>query len=90
MMRIDLSNGDVFTDTGKFLKRLHCPKAAAWDKMAAAALPDARECGECSHLVYDTAGMTDEALERLLAHHPNACLKISLTQTNCTVLPAIS
>ncbi|MFM2295538.1 MAG: hypothetical protein RLZZ350_1951 [Verrucomicrobiota bacterium] len=88
-MIIDLKTGDLFSDSGRFLKRLHCPKNAAWDSMTDSVLPDARICQVCTRLVHDTAAMTEDDVAQLLERNPAACLKISLTQTNCTVLPSI-
>jgi hypothetical protein len=86
-MKIDLQSGSLFTDAGKFLKRLHCPKAASWDDMEASAGSSHRTCFQCAHTVHDTAVMTDAELEQLMEREPTACLKLSLTQSNCTVLP---
>ena len=36
---------------------------------------------------YDTTKMNDSDLELLIKHDPKVCLKISLSQNNCTVLP---
>ena len=87
-MIIDLKTGNLFTDSGRFLKRLHCPKQADWDSMDDSALPGARICQECTHMVHDTAMMSEADVVRLLERDPAACLKISLTQNNCTVMPA--
>ena len=88
-MMIDVKTGNLFTDTESFLKRLHCPKHADWDSMAESGLPDVKVCRECARVVHDTSAMTDDDLVQLLERNPAACLKISLTQSNCTVLPGI-
>jgi hypothetical protein len=86
-MKIDLQNGDLFTNAGKFLKRLHCPKDAEWDKMTGAPSLGARTCRECSRIVHDTSAMTEEEIEQLLKREPASCLKVSLSQDNCNVIP---
>ena len=85
-MKIDLQASSLYTDAGKFLKKLHCPLDKSWDELKPLE-SGSRMCSSCSRVVHKTASMTDEELESLLAKDPEACLMISLTQANCTVLP---
>jgi hypothetical protein len=85
-MRIDPSTLDLFTDSGRFLKRLDCPQRVSWDLMTKGA-PGGRVCNACSRMVHETSGMTDDDLVSLLEKDPSACLMISPTQENCTVIP---
>lgn len=86
-MQIDPTTADLYTDTGQFLKRLCCPRYVLWEEMAPIT-PGSRECRECSKPVHDTSLMTDQDLVRLLERDSSACLMISPTQDNCTVIPA--
>ncbi len=86
-MQIDPQSGKLFTDTGRFLKKLHCPRQNTWDSLHPTAIPGTRHCADCSNSVYDTAAMTDQDLIVLLKSKPHACLKVSFTQANCSVRP---
>jgi hypothetical protein len=86
-MQIDPINGQHFTDTGRFLKTLHCPRQKTWNGLNPSDTPGTRHCADCSSPVYDTATMTDQDLVDLLESNPHACLMVSFTQANCTVRP---
>ncbi len=85
-MKIDLDSGQLFTDGGEFLKVLHCPISTRGGELIERD-ERSRLCVECCRPVYDTAKMSDEDVSSLLSGNPDACLAISPTQTNCTVLP---
>ena len=89
-MIINLETGDLFSDCRRFLKRLHCPKDVNWESMTDSVLPDAKICQVCTRLVHDTAAMTENDIVQLLERDPAACLNISLTQNNITVMPIFS
>ncbi len=86
-MKIDPRDNSLYTDSGKFLKTLHCPLRKNWNEL----VPDgngARTCDACSRKVHDTSVLSDEQLVSLLDTDPEACLAVSQVQDNCTVLPA--
>ena len=85
-MKIDLQTSSLFTDSGRFLKKLHCPLGVSWDAMREQG-SHFRTCDACSREVYDTSKLNDDALVLLLSRDPHACLMISPTQHNCTVIP---
>lgn len=87
-MQIDPVTSKLFTDTGRFLKKLHCPRQKTWNSLHPTDVPGTRHCADCSNTVHDTAAMTDEDLIAILKTDPHACLKISFTQANCTVRPS--
>jgi hypothetical protein len=87
-MQFDPTTGDLFTDDGRFLKRLHCPEKMRWEQLSPGTSPAARSCHACEHLVHDTAMMTDQDLVALLQAKPNACLKVSSAQDNCSLRPS--
>ena len=89
-MIINLETGELYSDSGIFLKRLHCPKDVNWKSMTNAVLLDAKICQVCTRLVHNTATMTENDIVQLLEGDPAVCLKISLTQNNITVLPSFS
>jgi hypothetical protein len=85
-MKIDLQTASLFTDSGRFLKKLHCPLGMSWDTMIGAG-GNFRTCDACSRDVCDTSKLNDDELLLLLSRDPHACLMISPTQDNCTVIP---
>lgn len=85
-MKIDLQTSSLFTDSGRFLKALHCPLGISWHTMRAGG-DTFRTCDSCSRDVYDTSKLNDDELILLLSRDPKACLMISPTQENCTVIP---
>lgn len=84
-MKIDASDRSLYTDSGRFLKKLECPIGKTWAELKPS-VTGARICDACSRQVHDTAGMTDDDLITLLADEPGACLKVSSSQGNCTVM----
>ncbi len=86
-MQVDPITAELYTDTGRFLKRLSCPRRVLWEEMTPVS-SGSRKCSECTKPVYDTSLMTDDDLVGLLERDPSACLMISLTQDNCTVVPS--
>ena len=86
-MRIALKTKEITTDSGEFLKGLHCPLQKSWTTMEPAPQHTRTcTCTSCSRKVHDTAQMTDGQLKRLLAKDPTTCLAVSSTQLNCTVI----
>jgi hypothetical protein len=86
-MKIDPHTSELYTDTGKFLKTLRCPLPMKWETMTPVE-QRWRTCGECSRSVHDTSILSDDDLVALLQTDPHACLMVSPTQSNCTVLPS--
>jgi hypothetical protein len=84
-MKIDATDLSLYTDAGKFLKKLNCPIGKTWAELKPS-VTGAKVCDTCSRQVHDTAGMSDEELVTLLEIDPGACLKVSSAQENCKVL----
>ena len=84
-MKFDLHNDSLFTDSGEFIKKLHCPLVKSWDEMHPGQ-GNSRTCDACSCEVYDTSQFSDRELLLLMSRNPNACLMVSPTQENLTVV----
>ncbi len=84
-MKIDATDLSLYTDTGKFLKKLNCPLGKRWEELKPSET-GSRVCDTCYRQVHDTAGMSDEELVGLLKDDPGACLKVSSAQGNCEVI----
>jgi hypothetical protein len=84
-MKIDATDFSLYTDSGKFLKKLDCPIGKTWQELKPSG-SGARVCDTCSRQVHDTAGMSDEELVTILEVDPGSCLKVSSAQRNCEVM----
>ena len=85
-MKIDPSDASLYTDSGEYLKALHCPFHRQWKQMKPA-IAGGRTCDTCSRKVHDTSILSDAQLVELLKHDPEACLMVSPLQKNCSVVP---
>jgi len=84
-MKINPSTKEIFTDTGTFVKRLHCPISMMWKDMMENG-SNTRACSHCDKTIYDTEHLSDAEIEHLLVKNPQACLKISLDQDNVKIV----
>jgi hypothetical protein len=84
-MKIDVTDLSLYTDSGKFLKKLKCPIGKTWQELIPSAT-GTRICDTCTRQVHDTEGMSDEDIVKVLEVDPGACLKVSSAQRNCEVM----
>ena len=84
-MKINPSSKEIFTDTGEFIKRLHCPIHVKWTAMKKNGM-DTRICFECNKTIHDTASLNDTDLVRLINNDPQACLRVNLNQENIKII----
>jgi len=75
---------ELFTDSGEFIKKLHCPYRERWDSMTPLD-STSRLCSRCDHAVVDTSTVPDDVLLDMLHQNPNTCLKVDLNQHNLIV-----
>ncbi len=83
-MKINPSNKELYTDSGTFLKRLHCPVSVIWKDMTENG-SNTRACSHCDKTIHDTEHLKDAEIEHLLTQDPKACLKVSLNQDNVKI-----
>ena len=83
-MKIDLLSRKLYTDSGTFLKKLHCPKKIKNSDLETQ--NGKLNCTICSRSILDTAGMDDSKLLEVMKNHPQQCLKIDLNQQNLKIL----
>lgn len=76
---------DLYTDSGLFIKRLHCPLAKKWEQLANTLTPMAKVCSTCNRAVYDTAKLSDSEVLTMLNNAPKTCLKVNFEQPNLTI-----
>ena len=84
-MKLNPSNKELYTDSGTFLKRLHCPVSVMWKDMMENG-SNTRACSHCDKIIYDTEHLTDADLQELISNDPQACLKINLNQKNVKIM----
>ena len=84
-MKLNPSNKELYTDSGTFLKRLHCPVNAKWKDMRVNGA-NTRLCSVCDKTIHETAHLTDADLQKLISNDPQACLKINLNQKNVKIM----
>lgn len=84
-MKINPSKKELYTDSGTFLKRLHCPISVMWKDMKENG-SKTRMCTGCEKTIHDTEHLSDAELEHLLTYDPQACLKVNLNQNNVKII----
>ena len=76
-MPFEIKNKRLYSDTGEFLKEIHCSRAVKKDDLTPTKEGHFR-CSKCDHVVLDTDLMTENEIMQRLRDNPNACLKINL------------
>jgi hypothetical protein len=85
------TTSELFTNDGRFLKRLFCPLQKTWEELETGeGTNQIRHCATCHHPVYDTAWLSEPSLAQLLKENPHACLKIDPDQANIELTPYVS
>jgi hypothetical protein len=84
-MKFDPITKNLYTDAGKFIKKLRCPMAQRWEQLDARPDSPHRHCGECESSVLDTATLSDHDLLAAVRADPDACLSINAKQPNLTI-----
>lgn len=84
-MKLNPSNKELYTDSGTFLKRLHCPVSVMWKDLMEK-VSNTRACSHCDKTIYDTEHLSDAEIEHLLTQDPQACLKVSFNQDNVKIV----
>ena len=78
---------ELFTNSGKLIKKLNCPFSMDWRDMEASPDNDrARICDKCTTPILDTAKYKDRELWKILVDEPNTCLKVDLNQDNIKII----
>lgn len=84
-MQFDPITKTVYTDTGEFVKQMHCPYKMQWAQLEVAGGAH-RKCSKCDHLIADTGVLTDDELLKRVKDNPDTCLKIDLNQPNLKII----
>ena len=76
ILRFDPHTGQLCTEDGRPLKRLHCPHAVRWSHLREGPAARQRHCAQCERQVHDAAGMSGAEVAELLSREPDACLRL--------------
>ncbi len=72
---------ELYSSSGKLIKKLHCPYDFTWDELEDTS-STSRNCQVCKIHVVDTAYQNESSLIELLKNKPNSCIRISMDQEN--------
>ena len=84
-MILHSSTQQLFTDDGRFIKKMHCPRSRELFKLLSYGPNGEIGCSGCGKKVYDTTRMTEEMVVRLMTAEQGACLLVD--QSNCSIVP---
>ena len=85
-MKFNPNTKTIYTDDGELIKKLNCPKNKQWDNLITLNEQQAKMCDSCNHLVLDTATLSNIELSQIIKHNPNTCFKVSVRQSNLTII----
>ena len=72
----------LFSDSGAFIKQLHCPLQVDWDKLGQTIPLKGKICDRCDKLVVDSNLINESDLMAILKQDPHTCIKIDFNQEN--------
>ena len=85
-VRFDQESGILWTDSGRFLKRVLCPLHKRWGEMEPVHDDERRRrCGSCEKEVISLEGVTDAEAEKIFESDCEACVMVPLGATNITI-----
>ena len=78
---------ELYTNSGKLIKKLHCPFTVNWNELGNTAESNcSRICTKCTTPILDTANYKDRELWKILVAAPDTCLKVDLNQANISII----
>ena len=84
-MKFDPIKKEVYTDTGKLIKKMNCPYQMNWDNLELTN-SNSRKCEICNQLIVNTELFSDIELLEMVNGNPETCLKIDLNQKNIKII----
>ena len=87
-MKINLKTKTVYTNGGKFIKKLNCNYNITKEDLKDENNDIIGICKHCSKGVYKTENFTDEELMNLVKNKPNICIFNKKNQANVTKIEA--
>jgi hypothetical protein len=83
-MKFNPSTGELTTDSGFPIKKLHCPLEKRWNEMEPIA-DRKRLCSGCRKHVHDINGLDDDQVWQFVRRNEEACLSLRLDSPNLTI-----
>lgn len=84
-MKLDLINRNLYTDSGNFIKRLHCPLKVSYTQLEQVSR-DKMNCRACRKDILETANLEDRDLLEIVKNDPDKCISIDLNQSNLIII----
>ncbi len=75
-MKYNPTTKEIYTDEGRFIKKMNCPEKAEWENMEKGENDLKRTCEICNKSVVDTEFLSDDELLFLVEKDANTCLRI--------------
>ena len=75
-MKYNPATKEIFTDNGKFIKKMNCPEKAQWETMEKGISDLKRTCNICNKSVIDTEFLSDDEVLYIVEKDANTCLRI--------------
>lgn len=72
----------LFTDDGKFIKKIGCPYRIAWQNLISTEFKEVKTCDLCDKTIHDTAYLSDEIALNLAREDSGTCFKVDINQHN--------
>jgi hypothetical protein len=86
-MKFNPNTKNLYTDSGKKIKQLSCPKNVQWETLG---FEDAnfknRVCFHCDKSIIDTENLNDTDLLNLIKEDEHTCFKIDFNQENVIII----
>ena len=80
-MKYNPTTKEIFTNDGKFIKKMSCPEKVEWETMEKGENDLKRMCKICNKSVIDTEFLSDDEVLFLVEKDANSCLRI-ISSTN--------
>lgn len=84
-MILHTSSQKLFTNDGRFIKKMHCPRSRELSQLLSFEASGAISCSGCGKVIHDTTKMDEEMVIKLITVEPGSCLLVD--QTNCAFVP---
>lgn len=84
-MLFDPIKNCLYTDEGKLIKPLYCPKNMFWANLRSSENSDYRKCVYCDSKVVDTSKYTDAEILKMASDDPDICVKVDFEQGNLRI-----
>ena len=75
-MQYKVDTKELYTDKGKFIKKMQCPRDVDWGNLTPGKYDIERYCIHCNKSILNVEFLSDDEVVFLLNKRPETCLKI--------------